>query len=117
MTFTVKLCNNHSGALHFEFPQHKHVAATPYKDGTYLVNLTGPGASSVSNDEVTQQLKKKKHMNFPFLICQSDSTLTRLLIADPANIPPNIHNTQTVFTSKNKLTVKIQVCDTKKKNL
>ena len=115
----VQVCSGNpdifSGSLCYDFPTDRAVAATPYNEGTYLVNLTGPGASSVSNDELSYQLRNKKKLTFPFQIVQADSTLTRLFLAAPDI--PSLHNLQITFTSNAKLLVKVQLCDTRKKPL
>ena len=117
MSFQV--CNSNQdifpGALCFEFPQNRAVTPTPYKDGTYLVNLTGPGASTVTNKELSEHLKTKKQLKFPFSIFQSDSNITRLFLASPDI--PSLHNLQTTFKTKDGKQVKIQLCHPNKQSI
>ena len=119
MSINVEMCNPNlnifPGSMCFNFPQSEAVAPTPYTEGTYLLNLSGPGASTVTNDELSEHLKKKKQLNFPFKIVQSDSALSRLFVAAPDI--PSLHNLQSNFVSKNKQSVKLQLCHPKKQSI
>ena len=119
MSINVEMCNPNinifPGSMCFDFPQAEAVAATPYTEGTYLLNLSGSGASSVTNDELSEHFKNNKKINFPFRIVQADSALSRLFIVSPDIT--SLHNFQSNFISKKKQSVKIQLCHPKKKPL
>ena len=106
--------NIFQGSLCYYLPLKKPAAPTPYKDGTFLVTLSGPG-SDVSTGYLTNRIKAKlpQSCKVDFKVIQSDSFIERILIPTKLDDPNNkaLENLSFGFTTAQGKRVNVLIHD------